>query len=121
MSPISGTVTGVYKHPGDAVKAGEPVVRVEDNSTILLMARLIYPGPIVIGRSSVTVSTPLFDSSSTPTNLTGSVVAARGHRDDDQWDIIVKCANPLDASNKPIFPLGYRFDCYDDDTKVSIT
>jgi biotin carboxyl carrier protein len=118
MSPISGTVTGVYKHPGDAVKAGEPVLRVEDNSAILLMARLKYPAPIVIG-SSVTVSTRLFDSSSQPNTVTGSVVSARGHRDDDEWDIIVKCVNPLDASSKPTFPFGYRFDY--DDTTVSIS
>ena len=30
MSPINGTVTGVYKNPGDAVQAGQPVIRVED-------------------------------------------------------------------------------------------
>ena len=124
MSPIDGMVTGIYKYPGDAVRAGEPVIRVEDNSTIFLMATVIYRGAIVISppgatpppNSTVTVTTSLFDS---PTSqvLTGSVVSARGHRDDNQWDLIVQCNN-LDASGNPIFPLGYHFDY--DDTTVSI-
>jgi hypothetical protein len=117
MSPIAGTITGVYKYPGDAVKAGETVFRVEDNSTIYLVGTVVYRGPIVIG-STVTVQTPLFDSSSLPTTLKGNVVSARGQRDDDTWDLIVKCSN-LNSSNEPIFPLGYRFDY--DNTTVSIT
>jgi biotin carboxyl carrier protein len=116
MSPIAGTVTGVYKHPGDSVRAGEPVLRIEDNGTIFLMATVVYRGPIAIG-STVTVQTKLFGASPLPAPLTGSVVSVRGHRDDDTWDLIVKCNN-LDAASKPIFPLGYHFDY--DDTTVTI-
>jgi hypothetical protein len=119
MSPIPGTVTGVYKQPGDAVKAGEPVIRVEDNSTIYLVARLVYRGPIVIG-SAVTVTTvnSVFDDpSGPPTTVKGSVVSARGHRDDDTWDLVVKCPN-LDAG-KPVLPLGYHFDY--DNVQVTIS
>jgi hypothetical protein len=127
MSPITGIVTGVYKNPGDAVKAGEPVVRVEDNSTIYLVATVIYRGPIVIAppgvppppNSTVTIGTSLFGASPLSPPLSGGVVSARGHRDDDKWDLVVKCANPLDASGNPTFPLGYHFDF--DDTTVSIT
>ena len=43
LSPIAGTVTGIYKNPGDAVKAGEPVIRVEDNSNIYLVATVDTP------------------------------------------------------------------------------
>lgn len=126
MSPIAGTITGIYKNPGDAVRAGEPVVRVEDNSTIFLLATVIYPGPIVIAppgvlppaNSTVTVKTHLFDSSGPLTKLSGSIVSARGQRDDEKWDLVVKCNN-LDGSGNPIFPLGYHFDY--DDTTVSIT
>ena len=117
MSPIAGTITGVYKHPGDPVKAGEPVVRVEDNSTILLAARLVYRGPIVIG-STVTVQTALFDATNPPTMISGSVVAVHGQHEDDRWDVMVKCNN-LDASNQPVFPLGYRFDY--ENTTVTIS
>jgi hypothetical protein len=117
LSPIPGIVTGVYKNPGEAVKAGEPVIRVENNTVILLEASLIFRGPISIGQP-VTVTTALFSSSSgAPTSITGAVVAARGHSDDDQWDVIIECDN-MNHSNTPptpIFPLGYRFD-YDDTT-----
>lgn len=128
LSPIAGTVTGIYKNPGDAVKAGEPVIRVEDNSNIYLVATIVHRGPIVVApppptpppaNSTVTVTTPLFGASGPLTTLTGSVVSARGHRDDDKWDLIVKCKNPLDSSGNPIVPLGYHFDY--DDTTISIS
>jgi hypothetical protein len=129
MSPIPGIVTGVYKNPGDAVKAGEPVIRVEDNITIYLVATVVFRGPIVIAppppaapppNSTVTVQTSLFGAPGALTPpLTGIVVSARGHRDDDKWDLVVKCTNPVDASGNPVFPLGYHFDF--DDTTVSIT
>jgi biotin carboxyl carrier protein len=118
MSPIQGTVTGIYKNPGDAVRAGEPVLRVENNSIIYLMATVIYTGPIVVG-STVTVSTSLFDSSPLVPPLTGSVVSVRGRLEDDKWDLVVKCNNPLDSSGNPILPLNYHFDY--DNTQVSIT
>ena len=119
MSPIPGVVTGVYKNPGEAVRAGEPVIRVENYTVILLEATLIFRGLISIGQT-VTVTTALFDASvGQPTSTSGVVVAARGKSDDDQWHVIVECKN-MDTSNppKPIFPLGYRFDY--DDTTVTI-
>jgi biotin carboxyl carrier protein len=122
MSPIAGTVTGVYKHPGDAVRAGEPVLRVENTATVLLVATLIYPGPITLG-STVTVQTKLFDAGSPTTfppspSPPGTVVAVRGKGKDDMWEVIVQCDN-LDGSGNPILPLGYHFDF--DDTTVTIS
>ena len=117
MSPISGTVTGLYKNPGDAVRAGEPVIRVENNAEIFLVATLIYRGPISIG-STVTVTTTLFGLPGPKISTAGTAVAARGQRQDDRWEVIVKCNN-LDAAGNAIFPLGYHFDY--DDTTVSIT
>jgi hypothetical protein len=116
MSPISGTVTGIYKNPGDAVMAGEPVVRVENNADIYLVATLIFRGPISIG-SKVRVKTTRFEVSGATTSVGGPVVAVRGQREDDQWEVIVKCKN-LDGGGNPIFPLGYHFDF--DDTTVEI-
>jgi biotin carboxyl carrier protein len=113
MSPISGTVTGIYKNPGDAVRAGEPVLRVENSSEILLVARLIYPGRILLG-STVTVQAPLYDQPGPPASISGKVVAVRGEREDDRWEAIVSCPN-LDGSGNPVLPLGYQFD-YDDTT-----
>ena len=117
MSPIKGTVTGVYKHPGDPIRAGEPVIRVEDNSTILILAKVVYRGPVTVG-SAFTVATQLFEASPLTPPMSGTVVAAKGTCDDDTWELIVKCDN-LDASSNPIFPSGYHFDY--DDTSITIS
>jgi hypothetical protein len=116
LSPIAGTVTGIYRYPGEMVKPGEPVMRVENNAEILLLATLIYRGPIAIG-SGVSVETRLFGLPGPKTPISGVVVAVRGQLEDDQWEVIVKCNN-LDGSGNPVFPLGYHF-AYDD-TTVSI-
>jgi biotin carboxyl carrier protein len=116
MSPIAGTVTAVYKRPGDAVRAGEPVLRIEDSSTIYIAGTVLYRGPIALD-SIVEIQTKLFDLSPLATPLPGVVVSVRGHRDDDTWDLVIRCNN-LDSAKKPIFPLGYRFDY--DDTHVTI-
>jgi hypothetical protein len=116
LSPINGIVTGVYKNPGDAVSAGEPVFRVEDNSEVLIVANVICRGPIAIG-SMLQVKTPLFDSPDSRVTLEARVVSARGQRDNDHWEVIAKRSN-LNASGKTIFPLGYNFDY--DATEVNI-
>jgi biotin carboxyl carrier protein len=117
MSPFAGTVTGIYKNPGDSVRAGEPVIRVENNQTVHLMAMLVYRGPMVIG-SSVSVQTKLFDAAGPAITLTGNVVAAHGQAADDHWSAVIQCNN-LDSASQPILPSGYRFDF--DNTTVSIT
>jgi hypothetical protein len=112
MSPIQGTVTGIYKNPGDAVTPGEPVIRVENTDIIFLVATVLFRGRISVG-ATLTVTTALFDSPGGATNMKGTIVAARGHQEDDRWEIIAKCNN-LDGG-KAIFPPGYHFD-YDDTT-----
>jgi biotin carboxyl carrier protein len=117
MSPIAGTVTGIYKNPGEAVRAGETVIRVENNAEIFLVAMLIYRGPIAIG-STVTVTTTLFGVPGPMITTTGTAVAVRGQSEDDHWEVIVRCSN-VDGAGNAIYPLGYHFDY--DDTTVSIT
>jgi hypothetical protein len=120
MSPIAGVVTGVYKNPGDPVRAGEPVIRVEYFDVIQIEAIVVFRGPVLVNQTSVTITTALFGSSAgQPTSISGLVVAARIHNDDDTWHLIVECANK-DGSTppKPIFPPGYRFD--PDDTTATI-
>ena len=126
LTPIDGIVTGIYKNPGEVVRAGEPVIRVEDNSIIFLLATVVYRGPIVIAppfgppppNSSVTVQTKLFDQALLPQPLTGKVVAARGHRNDDTWELIVECSNYVSpgrgagagaGTGNTILPIGYPF------------
>jgi hypothetical protein len=118
LSPIGGVVTGVYKNPGDFVSPGEPVVRVIDNTTIYLVGSLVYRGPIRVG-STVSVATNLFDAGGTPTTLVGNVVAVSSRGDDDQWDLVVQCTNPLDGTGNPTFPVGYVFDY--DNTTATVT
>ena len=115
MSPIAGTVTGVYKNPGDAVRAGEAVIRVENNTEIYLVANLVRRKPVPIG-STMTVKTTLFGLPGPLTQTSGNVVAVRGQGEDDHWEVIAKCSN-LDGAGNPIYPLGYHFD-YDDTTVV---
>jgi hypothetical protein len=115
MSPISGIVTGIYKNPGDFVRAGEPVIRVEDSSTVLLVAKLLFPDSITLG-STLTISTSVFESE--PTNaIAGTVVAVRGQSDDDRWEVIAQFTN--NGSESAVLPLGYHFDF--DDTTATIT
>jgi len=114
LSPINGFITGIYKNSGDWVQAGEPVVRVEDNSKVILVGTLAYPGLISIG-SQVTVTTSLFDAGGSPP-IVGNVIAVRGRPDeDDVWDVHAICDN----SAAPVLPLNYHFDY--DDTSVTIS
>lgn len=108
ISPIPGIVTGIYKNPGDAVSAGEPVLRVENNDVVRLVASLVHRGPISIG-STATVTTTLFGLSSTATKLSGTVVAARGQGDRNQWEVVVQINN-VDGSGNHILSSGYSFD-----------
>jgi hypothetical protein len=117
MSPIAGTVTGLYKHLGDCVKAGEPVMRVENNAQVLLVGTLIFRGMLAIG-SKVAVTTTIFGST-TAVTISGTVVSVRGHKsEEDEWNVLVSCNN-LDGSGNPILPINYNFDF--DDTTVTIS
>jgi hypothetical protein len=122
ISPISGTVTGVYKQPGDAVTAGDIVARVEDNSSVYLIGTVVYGAPVAIGMKA-TVSTTKYDAPGgtpppiPPGTIAGTIVAARGRGADNTWDIVVFCDNT--DGGEQILPLGYVFDY--DDTTISIT
>jgi hypothetical protein len=114
MSPINGVVTGIYKNSGDWTQAGEPVIRVEDNSRVILVGTLACQGPISIGQL-MTVNTSLFDSSGSPA-ITGAVISVRGRpNEDDVWDVHAICDN----SAVPVLPLNYHFDY--DDTSVTFS
>lgn len=108
ISPRSGVVTGIYKKPGDAVSAGEPVVRVEDNRVVHLVANLVMHGPIAIG-ATATVTTTLGGAAQPTTTLSGSVVAARGRGSGGAWEVVIK-VNNIDGAGNAILPLGYSFD-----------
>lgn len=116
ISPLPGIVTGIYKNPGDAVNAGEPVIRVEDNRVVHLVANLVHHGPIAIGATAAVKST-LGGAASPTTTISGNVVAARGQSSGGRWEVIIK-ANNVDGSGNFIVPLGYHFD--EEYTQVTI-
>jgi biotin carboxyl carrier protein len=123
LSPINGVVTGVFADPGDSVKAGEVLVRVENNTKVLLEATLVYRDNISVG-DTVTVQTNRFSKPAGPpphlyssVTISGTVLAARGDSDDDRWNVVVSCDN-RDSNGQEILPLHYSFD--HDDTSITI-
>jgi hypothetical protein len=83
------------------------LVRVEDNSTVLIVGKLIYPGLISVN-DVAKIQTTLFDAS--PATLSGTVVAARGQSQEDQWEVIVQYSNTAaSAAGQTILPIGYSF------------
>ncbi len=117
-SPIPGRVTGVYKNPGDSVTAGEPVCRVEDDSTVLLAGQVVYRDRIAVGASVTLTNTALFGVAAPPTTIVGTVKAVNGLGDDDMWDVVIECPN-LDPAGVPVLPLGYSFH-HDDGTTCTV-
>jgi multidrug efflux pump subunit AcrA (membrane-fusion protein) len=116
FAPFAGTVTAVRSHPGEFVKAGQPIVRLEDTTNLLLVGTIVFRGPIVAGANTATVTSQLFSSGGGTTAVTGPIVAARGDRcNDDWWHIVISVPNPGGGA----IPAGYWFDY--DDTTITIT
>lgn len=107
ICPFQGVVTGIYKQSGDAVSAGEPVLRVENNRTVHLVAILVSHDFIVIGATATLTST--LGAGNPPVSVTGKVIAARGLASSGRWEVIVKVDN-VDGAGNHILPLNYWFD-----------
>ncbi|MEN4466814.1 HlyD family efflux transporter periplasmic adaptor subunit [Mycolicibacterium conceptionense] len=120
VAPFDGVVTGVFRSKGDYVTAGQPVVRVENDSSIYLVGTIKYRGLLRVG-SQIKVSTTLFDTpAGAATEMEGAVCAVRGHDSiDEQWDIIIKCPTNRTPAGDTIFPLNYNFDY--ESTTVDVT
>ncbi|WP_417395998.1 hypothetical protein [Gimesia chilikensis] len=123
-SPVGGLVTAIYKDLGESVSAGDPVLRVEDDSTVLLVGRLRHPGPIRVGATAVIETTSLFENNKIQKFSDAKVVSVRGHAvDNDEWELMLEVENPLvDPSHEEkgrILPLNYHFDR--DNTTIEIT
>jgi biotin carboxyl carrier protein len=115
VSPISGIVSGIRKNLGDHVKAGEPVVRVEDNSNVLLVGTLTYPGVVTVN-SNVSITT-LLPGSANSTTINGTIVGVGGRKSDEQWGVVVQCGNMLavglsggSLTFQQILPLHFSLD-----------
>lgn len=113
---IAGVITAIYKAPGEAVLAGETVLRIENHDAVNVAGTIIYNDLIKVG-DNVTINTSLFDGAAN-VSLTGSVVVARGAGEGtgNRWHVVFSCSN-LDASNNHIVPLNYSFS--DVDTTIT--
>jgi hypothetical protein len=108
VTPTPGVVTGVFREQGDYVRAGEPVVRVENDAAVILVGTVKYRGMVRVG-DGVTVSTALAGGAA-PTTLIGEVIAVRGHDAvSEQWELLALCDN-LTPTDDRILPLNYNFD-----------
>jgi hypothetical protein len=117
LSPIDGVVSGVFRDLGDCVRAGQPVIRVDNDVEVLLVGTIKYRGLIAIG-TNVSITTDIYDSGTT-LSTSGVVVSVRGHdSEEEQWDLLIQCPN-RDVHGNPIFPINYNFDF--DDTDIVIT
>ena len=118
MSPIGGVVTGIYKQPGEGVKAGGEAIRVENSTSVLLVGTIIFRGMVSLG-ANITVTSTIFSAlpGSTPTAINGTIVAAQGHpHEDDWWEVVISCNN-VDNDGNQVLPPRYRFD-YEDTSIV---
>lgn len=119
MSPIPGTVTGIFKNLGERVRAGEPVLRVENigpQIPILLEGTLAYDGPLPISTHGVGSTFNLRSAYlGSPLELSGHIIVVRGHKaDENHWDVVMVC-----GSNPQNIPPNYYFGV--DDTTVAIS
>jgi hypothetical protein len=108
IAPFQGVVTGVYKHPGDAVSAGEPVLRLEDQRVVHVTGTVAHYGAIPLG-AAVTLTTTLGGATQAPTTVNGRVVAARGMASSGRWEVVVEIDN-VDGAGNYVLPLNYWFD-----------
>jgi biotin carboxyl carrier protein len=109
IAPFPGIVTGVFQNVGDFVRAGQPVLRVENDETVYLVGTIKCRGLVRLN-SKVIVKTTLFDApEGSPTEISGTVSSVRGHDSvDEQWDVLILCQNRTEGGD-PILPLNYNF------------
>lgn len=120
VPPFSGLITGVFRNAGDFVQAGQPVIRLENDTDVYLVGTIKYRGPLRAGGNKATVTTTLWDvPGSSPIKLQGSVAAVRGHDSvDEQYDVLIRCSN-RNTAGAPIVPVNYNFDF--ESTSIDIT
>ncbi len=117
-SPISGIVTAVFKDVGECVQPGEAVMRIENDTVVFLVGRVQYFGMLRIGQDVIVRATDLFEAGAAE-DFRGRIRGIRGHEaDDDEWEILIECDNPVDAQGRRKLPIYYQFDR--DTTKIIV-
>lgn len=117
VPPFTGLITTVYKEHGEYVKAGEPVLRLENSGTVLLLGVIQYRGLLSIG-GKVTIIASNLAEGGLNVFIPGTIVSIRGHNsDDDEWDVIISASNTglygENESGEKVeikLPINYHFD-----------
>jgi hypothetical protein len=131
VPPFDGVVTAVYKDLGESVVAGEPVLRIEDHTRLLLVGRVQFRGVLRLddpngaaGKVRIR-TTSLFEDGQAKEFQDVKIVSIRGHdADNDEYDLILELKNPtIDPGDDPddpktprVLPINYHFDR--DDTEI---
>lgn len=115
-SPMNGVITAIYKDLGESVAAGEPVLRIENDTTVYLIGTIIAKGALSVGQQCTIFSDDFmesgqpFKSDAMTLGVSGELLAVRGHsRDNDEWEVLIEVANRR-SDGSTIFPLHYEFD-----------
>jgi hypothetical protein len=118
VAPFDGVITGVFRNLGEFVSAGQPVLRLENDTKVYLVGTIKCRGLVHIG-DTAKVTTTLFGEPGSPlVEIEGTVSAVRGHESvDEQWDVLIRCNNIKNGTR--ILPLNYNFDF--DSTEIEIT
>ncbi len=107
-APFDGVVTALYKDIGESVEAGEPILRLENDTVLLIVGQVQAVGSVRLG-AQVTITFDLDDTGAMK-QLPGHIVSVRGHEaDNDEWDLIIQADNPADGGGR-LVPLNYQFD-----------
>jgi hypothetical protein len=108
FSPFDGKVTAFYKQAGENVRAGDPVVRVENENALLLVGQVVCPSAPSVGQPVKIVTQHVFgDSGSPPVILNGKVVVVKGVDTlCGRWNVTFDVGN----SGAVRIPAGYDFD-----------
>ncbi|MDE0101376.1 MAG: hypothetical protein OXN89_03270 [Bryobacterales bacterium] len=110
MPPIDGIVTAIYKDVGESVEPGEPVIRIENDSFVMLFGRIQFKEPLWPGRK-VNVNIGSVFETTKDEALECKIVSVRGHEsDDDEWEVILEAKNPDAGDGRPLLPINYQLD-----------
>lgn len=105
---ISGVITAVMKSTGEGVRAGEPVLRIEDDSSLLLKGVISSINQVTLGsQCKIDIFDVFVSAPGTHLVLNGKVVFIRGYElDNNKWNVVIEVSN----SGAIKLPVGYDFE-----------
>jgi hypothetical protein len=109
-APLNGRITAIYKDVGENVEPGEPVLRIENDSTVFFVGKLRWRAPLWPGKAMKVKLKSIFEQEGFDKTIDAKVLSVRGHSaDNDEWDIVAEAANP-EVDGHRLLPLNYQLD-----------